>query len=322
MTSYPKTIVLAITSHGVIPLDEMGKPETFTLPRGVTLMKVNAVSPGVCNIMSSDDSDDYVESIIEWVKKLDKKGLSKKKEDFTKNLAATFKHEDRIRTFPEVESLLPSKKRELLSKKFEEHDDYSGYLDKMKDIQTDEAYLNQVPAGYKISSFKNKRYKTRQEVRSSKKNIVIEKIYSRDNADEQFESSWDFKIIAVNVLGFPDLLVEMTSRRNRDISEVTLSEIIYYLHVIKDVEEIILIDFSCSSFSDIDKEGFSFDSLDERTIRTLRREILKEGIYGGRRKTMNNKKDATRKHKMLTRKKRSKTTICKKDIRKNYEKKL
>jgi hypothetical protein len=257
--------------------------------------------------MSSDESDDYVESIIEWVKKLDKKGLSKKKEDFTKNLAATFKHEDRIRTFPEVESLLPSKKRELLSKKFEEYDDYSGYLDKMKDIQTDEAYLNQVPAGYKISSFTNKRYKTRQEASSPKKNIVIEKIYSRDNEDEQFESSWDFKIIAVNVIGFPDLLVEMTARRNRDTSEVTLSGIIYYLHVIKDVEEIILIDFSCSSFSD--KEDFSLDPLDERTIRTLRREILKEGIYGGRRKTMNNKKDATRKHKILTRKNRSKKTI-------------
>jgi len=66
--TFPKTVIITVTTHGRIPLDKKGQPAMFTLPPGMTLTKISSVVPGVCNIMSSDDSDFYNEMLIQWLK--------------------------------------------------------------------------------------------------------------------------------------------------------------------------------------------------------------------------------------------------------------
>lgn len=51
----PKTLVISITVHGVIPT-EGGKIPMFTVPAGMNITKVNAVPPGVCNVMADEDA--------------------------------------------------------------------------------------------------------------------------------------------------------------------------------------------------------------------------------------------------------------------------
>lgn len=62
---YPKTMVIVITAHGRIPVDTnfqgIKEPEIFAIPSGMTLNRINAVVPGVCNYLS----DDFARKIME-----------------------------------------------------------------------------------------------------------------------------------------------------------------------------------------------------------------------------------------------------------------
>ena len=52
---YPETMIVVITSHGKIPIktnsDGSQKPKLLTIPDGITLTKISAVAPGICNFI-------------------------------------------------------------------------------------------------------------------------------------------------------------------------------------------------------------------------------------------------------------------------------
>jgi hypothetical protein len=54
---YPKTIVIVVTAHGKIQVETnyqgIKEPEIFTIPSGMTLNRISAVVPGVCNFISA-----------------------------------------------------------------------------------------------------------------------------------------------------------------------------------------------------------------------------------------------------------------------------
>jgi hypothetical protein len=62
---YPKTIVIVVTAHGKIQVDTnfqgIKEPEIFAIPSGMTLNRINAVVPGVCNYLS----DPFARKVME-----------------------------------------------------------------------------------------------------------------------------------------------------------------------------------------------------------------------------------------------------------------
>ena len=52
----PETLILSITTHGEIRLKD-DEVKMFHVPEGMNILKVSAVSPGVCNILSESSSE-------------------------------------------------------------------------------------------------------------------------------------------------------------------------------------------------------------------------------------------------------------------------
>jgi hypothetical protein len=303
--TFPKTVIITVTTHGRIPLDKKGQPAMFTLPLGMTLTKISSVVPGVCNIMSSDDSDFYNEMLIQWLKKREEEPSSAA---FAQKVVGFLRKEDKENIMKEVEKNVRQKKRELelekerqkmaspLTTPFEdEYEEYSEDeddegVDMKSDIQLDEAYLNAFDKNYPVSVFENMRKKSRTAPAPKK---VINKQYIREESTEQFESPWDFKISVLNVVGYPDLMRLMAGRTHYGTSAISLEEIVNMLYE-KGVRNIILVDFSCSV---LQHETDVVSDPDERTIRIMRRELLKMGLHGGRKfRRSRRRKSSKRKH--------------------------
>jgi hypothetical protein len=51
----PETLVLSITVHGSVNIEDWGVSQ-FNIPADMEIVKVSAVAPGVCNIMTEEDS--------------------------------------------------------------------------------------------------------------------------------------------------------------------------------------------------------------------------------------------------------------------------
>jgi hypothetical protein len=272
--SYPETVILAVTTHGEIPTfitaDRMHAPVTFELPEGMTLKKVSAVAPGVCNIMHTIDADEYIQSIIDWVKTLKPKELLT--EDIGSEVSSYLREEDYENEYIPISRQIQRFKRKQNRKisLADEDDDVPG----KEYIQ----YLDNWNKGYKKGDYYNPVKRLRSSTINPPKTRVLNKIYARRNDSEQFEGVWDFQIIALNVVGYPDIMREIEGRSHKGSSSVRLDEIVKFLHD-KGVKNIILIDLSCSSFDD------EYNDMDDRTVRLLQRELLSKGLHGGKKKT-------------------------------------
>lgn len=52
---FPKKIILMITTHGEIPAPD-SIPNTFEIPEGIKLVKLNVASLGECNLLNEETS--------------------------------------------------------------------------------------------------------------------------------------------------------------------------------------------------------------------------------------------------------------------------
>ena len=59
----PETLVVFITTHGEIPI-EAGRPVMFAVPSDITITKLSAVAPGVCNLADEADTNAVVASFV------------------------------------------------------------------------------------------------------------------------------------------------------------------------------------------------------------------------------------------------------------------
>ena len=286
---YPKTVIITVTTHGEIPLDEKGQPIKFVLPEGMSLTKISAVVPGVCNFLATEDAEHYVNTLIDWLKKKDESKFVEEKSKVSKNIVDFLKKED-METFNQIDEDVREKKRKLKMRSsnyndndYNNDDDYNDdeeYSEEdSDDIKDDEEYLNQWNKSYQVTHFTNPFKRTRQDSLRPTRKELINKMYLRNNESEQFQQPWDFAITVLNVRGYPDLVREMTGRTHQDDSMITLEEITDFLNS-KGVANIFLIDFSCSVFQPERDEVITVP--DERTKRILRRELLKQQLHGGK----------------------------------------
>jgi len=281
--SYPETVILAVTTHGeiltFITADRMHAPVTFELPEGMTLKKVSAVAPGVCNIMHTIDADEYIQDIINWVKTLKPKELLT--EDIGSEVASYLKEEDYENEYIPISRKIQDNRRKK-NRNFAHEDDDE---DDDKELVR---YLDNWNKNYKQGSYSNPAKRLRSSTKNPPRTEVLNKIYARRNDSEQFRGVWDFQIIALNVVGYPDIMREIEGRSHKGSSSVFLDEIVTFLHD-KGVKNIILIDLSCSSFDD------EYNEMDDRTIRLLQRELLSKGLHGGKKKSRRLRKTVKRK---------------------------
>lgn len=96
---------------------------------------------------------------------------------------------------------------------------------------------------------------------------VVEKLFSRTAAEDK-KSRHDFKILALNVPGYPDMMATMMGKTGA--GSITLSSLVNGLKN-NNINHITLFDFSCSVME-----------APERAIRSIRRDLLTKGINGGK----------------------------------------
>ena len=262
--SYPKIVVIAITCHGTIVINnETNEAETFNIPNKMKIIKLSAVTPGVCNFTVDDDVDKFIKTILdkEHRKRMDKQ--IKTPNTYVKTLANLYQN-------IEKETLIETIKAST---------------DSNESIRKE--YIHNLDKRYKIVNYNKKHPK------------MVNKLYTRNSKTEQNVSEWDFGIFALNVLGKPDLITLLKGRSYADNNvSVNLEEIIYYLKG-KGVEQIILLDMSCSNFEYEDNT-----SVNERTTRSIRNNLLKQNLNGGR---VNRKKRTIKQNDLLVGARRRKT---------------
>jgi hypothetical protein len=291
----PKTVVIAITAHGTIPLyketrDDEYTPHVFHLPTGrkLSVTKISAVVPGICNITTPQDVDKNVNYLIKALNKFDiSTATHDKKKEFLDNALQRFHvlDKDQIR---EIQADLIKKQKTLLEKEQktsssdeDEIKEIMEIIELTEDIESDKQYL-----------YHNQKYRKDTYNNKHKKDGILYKIYDRKSS-EQLKSPYDYKINLLNVIGIPDLFSEMNTRKSGRSAQVKLQlsieDIIYFLYVKKKVDEIIMFDFSCSSFTDgVTRELV----IDERFIRKTRKSLLNKKVHGGniKRRTRHNLK--------------------------------
>jgi len=271
--SYPETVVIAVTSHGLIKYDDVTKNTiTFNVPSGMKIIKLSAVAPGVCNLTEPENLHETIDYIVKKINK---------PVEFDRLLRDPISY---------LEELI------LIIKSNEEDTIRETINDKTPDfdIKLRDDYVHHRNKSYTIVEYNTN-------------DPIINKDYVRNNRTELNRGPWDFQISVINAseVGKPDLFNEITQRRTYSDADttITLEQIINFLKD-KGVKQIILIDLSCSNF-----ESLKGDELNPREERDLRRDILKTGLNGGKKKYSKNtrKNKKTKKYKNTKKYKITKT---------------
>jgi len=278
--SYPKTVIACITAHGGIDVDSEGElTEEYIVPPGVRIIKLSAVSPGVCNLVFEEETVIFIDAIFEFIR-----GRKRFTQKTVEQLAERFRKLDE-----ETKNIEGTRIQGLDSRAEGEPDllveDYFHHADNKYTVKT---YL---PG-----------------------DEIVNKVYVRNNR-ELSASPLDLKINLMNVRGVPDLVEKITGKKTGlrprdedDSSEIHLNQGIDYL-IEKGVTTIVLIDLSCSFFgvqgTDFAKPSASANEsrpgknkkgkkspspeespdskeLDDRTTRKARNTLKKKGQNGGK----------------------------------------
>jgi hypothetical protein len=272
--SYPKTVIVVVTCHGVIAIDKSeNEPKLFRIPNNMKIIKMSAVTPGICNLTLDEDVDKFIEIILDKKHKKEMKTGIKKPETYAKTLGELYKsiEEETVKGI------------------------YTASPDSNTDIRN--TYIHHRDKSYKIITYNRKHP------------YMINKEYIRNNKREQNSSAWDYGIFCLNVEGKPDLITKLKGRSYSDKNtNVYLEEIISYLHG-KGVKEVVLIDLSCSNFEYEIPENiginYEYPIISERNTRSIRSHMIKQKLNGG-----NNRKKRTTVKKSQTRKNKTKRRYC------------
>lgn len=302
MNKYPEIAVVLVTSHGTIKVNPTThEPYTFRVPDNMSMTMLNAAAPGVCNMLHSYDADDFSMKMIK----------SLKKDEIAELL------ESEPTAF--VDSLIDTLKKYDVAVKKDIYSNQKIIDDEPPDVD-EEQYIYHYDKAYKIRSY-------------GTGSSVINKEFSRNNLTEQNDGIWNFKIIVLNKTGFPDIIREVNGRSIKDNNTyISLETIVNYLKDDK-VKHVVFLDLSCSSFvkspppqqpqpqppskslKDIDDDDDEEHISDPRTIRVIRRNIIKKEL-GGKRITMKIKK---RKHSKKTKAYKKHKTIKRRNKSRKYK---
>jgi hypothetical protein len=296
--SYPDTVMACVTAHGGIDVTAHGELlEHYLVPEGVKIIKLSAVSPGICNMVTEEESESFIEEIFKFIR--GSKGRKPRKKftrETVEKLAAHFHKLD------EATDNIEGCRRQGLDSRTE------GVPDPLI-----EDYFHHADTKYVVQEY-------------SGGDEILNKVYVRNNRELAL-SPFDLKINLMNVVGVPDLVEKITGKKTglrprpgaEDSSEIHLNHAINYL-TDRGVTTIVLVDLSCSFFgvqgTDFTKPSAETEAastgrktpgkksrrkrtpspeeespsseeeaateLTPRTSRRLRKELKAKGLYGGK----------------------------------------
>jgi len=286
--SYPSEVILSITAHGGIELTKKDVPSYFTVPEGIKITKLSAVVPGVCNLVSPDDTEEFNKHILEVIRKLEtRRSRRSRSRSRSKSMAPQYKRMD-AKTLSKMITHFQST---IVDSDQEVHKTTRQSRRNGEPDSESEEYIFHSDKSYRVC-----KYKPGQ--------TIINKVYARN--EKEIVTPWDLKINAMNVEGRPDLIQEIKGRRGylrgeEENTFVYLKEIVDFLTQ-RGVKHIILLDFSCSVFG---RETDDFTNPEDIKINKtmanhLRRELIDKCKFGG------SKPGNIKKRKIMTRHNRSK----------------
>ena len=237
--SFPSTIILAITTHGKIHLNNDDNPQTFIVPEGMKIIRSLMSSIGECNILDENDVNNQVNIIEQNMTDL---------LDPETQVDTVVTVTDKIRDI-NLDNLYykESKVKELRKRNINDMD-----VDEYEAKQIYEGYIH----GFDKSHIINIKY-------SGDK--VLNKSYNRLE-EEATENDWVIKVL--NMPGQPDLLTYLSELKSDETSTITFEDIVLFLKS-KMVETLLVFDFSCSDI--MDKDGWM--NVSPRTARKIRRSM-------------------------------------------------
>lgn len=261
----PKTLILGINLHGEIPLnsDEQVFREPLKIDNLITLNAVECGVPNVSTINITSVLSSYIDKFIhehslDWLER-----------DYTQGELINY-----ITGINEIilENIEETNK-DIINKYIKsKNEDYS-------------SYVNNLDKSNKITPY-------------IKDDIIYNKLFSKVTPDEinnyhhitgeiytDNELKYFNKIYIYNSNNFNDIF-ELLDMVGYKFESITLFELIEFVLELG-VKNIIMIDFSCSVFT---KDG---EYLDERSVRTLRREIMTKSAGGKHKKTRRKNKQKT-----------------------------
>lgn len=273
--AFPSTIILAITTHGKIYLNDDDEPQTFIIPEGIKIIRSLMSTIGECNILNEDDVNEEVNIIEENIEEL----LAPETQlDTVVTVTGKIRNIDLDNLHYKESKVKESRKRKIDEMDFDEYETQQIY----------EGYIHGFDKGHII----NIKYSGEQ---------ILNKRYNR-LGEEATENDWVIKI--VNIPGQPDLLTYLSELKSDETSTITFEDIVLFLKS-KMVETLIVFDFSCSDI--MDKDGWI--DIDEKTTRRIRRSIYGERDPATKRPKLKvgGKRTKTRKTKRRVKTRRIKT---------------
>jgi hypothetical protein len=156
---------------------------------------------------------------------------------------------------------------------------YKTYLDATKKRKRDDIDMSQ---------YFLKTTKTARVSKYKGGDTVVDKFFTR-NKDELIYDSQDYRIPILNIAGQPDIMDNINYATDTgEISMIYLSYIVKYC-IDLGMNNIVIFDFSCSSFPTKTK------NLNLRDVRSLRRTVSKFGVGGRKNKKTNRRQNKNRK---------------------------
>jgi hypothetical protein len=280
--TWDKTIILFITSHGLIIEEQPEKIKLFTIPDGIIIKRALISTPGECNIVGEQEVNGYV------------KLINSLKSELTSNRETT--QNEAIQKVVDTMEKIDYKESKIIEDEIKELQSKSK-KNKLSDVdlsrlQVRTGYIHNLNKGFNINFFGPGKQ-------------ILNKTYIRSNL-ESTKNDWVIKVL--NIPGQPDLLSFLKIQTRGGDTNITLEEIISFLKS-KGVETVILFDLSCSNVADTD-----LTDVTERSTRRYRRDILNMG-YGGKRLKVKKIKKS-----MKTKKNKKTRKTMKNKNTKNYKK--
>ena len=239
---WPDKMILFVSTHGTI-ICEKDVLETFSLPPGIELKRMQVATPGIVNFASDSIMSGYVSMINAHRDEL----LSNNEGTQDAAIIKMMKY-IRINDLIESEDL----KRGLAHSPDDSDDeDHQGNITE---------YLQGLNRSHRIQTYK-----------STPESAVdiINKTYTREN-QQKTKNDWTIK--AMNIPGQPDLLAYMKKQTRHGNSTVTIKEIVDEC-LGHGVKQLMLFDFSCGSIAD-----HEYNPVKTRHVRILRRRITAANV--------------------------------------------
>lgn len=239
MMDVPKTLVIGIYMHGILPLDKNGEMQMQKVPKGLNVTTINSVAPGITNISN-------IEAIETIAKQLSSKIKTKKNYNKLTKTQIT-KITENIRDL-----LVEENKQHAFNIIKEYHYSYSKYK-----VNNDFQHF----AYQYDNSFRIKTYDTYSSIPNK---LFIKFTNGEQSNPNNFHEHYFNKIILYNLQELD--LFEMLETSGLTIEHISMENLMEYF-VSLGVQNLIIVDLSCSTFN-VDYK------ISDRHIRQVRRHML------------------------------------------------